>query len=105
MTEVLLHPLAGVLSAYGMGLADQRVLKEKSAEVTLEPAALPGLAKELDTLAEESRNDMLKQGVPAEKITVIRKLHVRYGGSDSALEVEFGDMVAIKRQPHGELRS
>ncbi|WP_374466224.1 hydantoinase B/oxoprolinase family protein [Ferrovibrio sp.] len=96
MTEVLLHPLAGVLSAYGMGLADQRVLKEKSAEVTLEPAALPGLAKELDALADESRNDMLKQGVPAEKITVIRKLHVRYGGSDSALEVEFGDMVAIK---------
>ncbi len=96
MTEVLLHPLAGMLSAYGMGLADQRVLKEKSAEVTLEPAALPGLAKELDALADESRNDMLKQGVPAEKITVIRKLHVRYGGSDSALEVEFGDMVAIK---------
>ncbi|MFN4277237.1 MAG: hydantoinase B/oxoprolinase family protein [Ferrovibrio sp.] len=96
MTEVLLHPLAGVLSAYGMGLADQRVLKEKSAEVTLEPAALPDLAKELDTLADESRNDMLKQGVPAEKITVIRKLHVRYGGSDSALEVEFGDMAAIK---------
>lgn len=96
MTEVLLHPLAGVLSAYGMGLADQRVLKEKSAEVTLEPAALPGLAKELDALADESRNDMLKQGVAPEKITVIRKLHVRYGGSDSALEVEFGDMAAIK---------
>lgn len=96
MTEVLLHPLAGVLSAYGMGLADQRVLKEKSAEVTLEPAALPALAKELDALANESRNDMLKQGVPAEKITVIRKLHVRYAGSDSALEVEFGDMAAIK---------
>lgn len=96
MTEVLLHPLAGVLSAYGMGLADQRVLKEKSAEVTLEATALPGLAQELDRLADESRNDMLKQGVAPEKITVIRKLHVRYGGSDSALEVEFGDMAAIK---------
>ncbi|WP_300296138.1 hydantoinase B/oxoprolinase family protein [Ferrovibrio sp.] len=96
MTEVLLHPLAGVLSAYGMGLADQRVLKEKSAEVALEPAALPGLAQELDRLADESRNDMLKQGVAPEKITVIRKLHVRYGGSDSALEIEFGDMAAIK---------
>src|SRR3546814_15830822 len=34
MTEVLLHPLAGVLSAYGMGLADPRVLKEKYVEVT-----------------------------------------------------------------------
>jgi 5-oxoprolinase (ATP-hydrolysing) len=64
MTEVLLHPLAGVLSAYGMGLADQRVLKEKSAEVTLEERALPGLAKELDALAEDSRAEMLRQGVP-----------------------------------------
>lgn len=96
MTEVLLHPLAGVLSAYGMGLADQRVLKEKSAEVTLQESALPGLAKELDTLSEESRAEMLRQGVPTEKITVIRKLHVRYGGSDSALEVEFGTLAQIK---------
>jgi 5-oxoprolinase (ATP-hydrolysing) len=96
MTEVLLHPLAGVLSAYGMGLADQRVLKEKSAEVTLQESALPALSKELDILAEDSRAEMLRQGVPAEKITVLRKLHVRYGGSDSALEIEFGSMPEIQ---------
>src|SRR3546814_10794579 len=39
---------------------------------------------------------MLAQGVPEAKISVLRKLHVRYGGSDSALEVEFGDLAAIK---------
>src|SRR3546814_313739 len=64
MTEVLLHPLAGVLSAYGMGLADQRVLKEKSVEVTLEAAALPALAAEIDTIATEAKAEMLAQGVP-----------------------------------------
>src|SRR5690606_30032091 len=96
MTEVLLHPLAGVLSAYGMGLADQRVLKEKSVEMPLDEAAMAVLTRELDALAEGSRGDMLHQGVPESRITVIRKLHVRYGGSDSSLEVEFGSLPEIK---------
>ncbi|WP_370152579.1 hydantoinase B/oxoprolinase family protein [Ferrovibrio sp.] len=96
MTEVLLHPLAGVLSAYGMGLADQRVLREKSVEVALDAAALPQLGAEIEAIAAEAKAEMLAQGVPDSRITVLRKLHVRYGGSDSALEVEFGDLAAIR---------
>ncbi|HEX6956961.1 MAG TPA: hydantoinase B/oxoprolinase family protein [Ferrovibrio sp.] len=96
MTEVLLHPLAGVLSAYGMGLADQRVLREKSVEIVLDAQALPGLSAEIDALADEAKAEMLAQGVPAGKISVLRKLHVRYGGSDSALIVDFGALDAIK---------
>ncbi|MBP6819010.1 MAG: hydantoinase B/oxoprolinase family protein [Ferrovibrio sp.] len=96
MTEVLLHPLAGVLSAYGMGLADMRVLKEKTVERAFEAAALPALAKELDALAEEARTEMLRQGVAPERVTVLRKLHLRYGGSDSPLVVDFGDLESTK---------
>ncbi len=96
MTEVLLHPLAGVLSAYGMGLADMRVLKEQSAERELLVEALPELSAALDKLATEAHAEMLAQGVAAEKITLLRKLHLRYGGSDSALVVDFGDMAALK---------
>src|SRR5690606_6159347 len=96
MTEGQLHPLAGVLSAYGMGLADQRVLKEKSAEMPLHESALVVLTRELEALADGSRQDMLRQGVPEDRITVIRKLHVRYGGSDSMLEVEFDSLPGIK---------
>jgi 5-oxoprolinase (ATP-hydrolysing) len=96
MTEVLLHPLAGVLSAYGMGLADMRVLKEKTVECSFEAAALPALAKELDALAEEARAEMLRQGVAPERVTVLRKLHLRYGGSDSPLVVDFGDLESTK---------
>jgi len=96
MTEVLLHPLAGVLSAYGMGLADMRVLKEKTVERSFEAAALPALAEELDALAEEARAEMLRQGVTPERVTVLRKLHLRYGGSDSPLVVDFGDLESTK---------
>ena len=96
MTEVLLHPLAGVLSAYGMGLADMRVLKEQSAERELLAEALPELAAALDKLAADAHGEMLAQGVAADKITLLRKLHLRYGGSDSALVVDFGDMAALK---------
>jgi len=95
MTEVLLHPLAGVLSAYGMGLADLRVLKEKSAECPLSSETLPQLQQELHALGRDARADMIAQGVPPEKITVLHKLHVRYGGSDSALVVDFGDLAAV----------
>ena len=96
MTEVLLHPLAGVLSAYGMGLADMRVLKEQSAERSLQAEALPDLAAGLDKLAADAHAEMLAQGVAAEKISLLRKLHLRYGGSDSALVVDFGDMATLK---------
>ncbi len=96
MTEVLLHPLAGVLSAYGMGLADMRVLKEKTVERAFEAAALPDLAQALDALAVEARAEMAAQGVPEAKITVLRKLHLRYGGSDSPLVVDFADLATTQ---------
>ncbi len=96
MTEVLLHPLAGVLSAYGMGLADMRVLKEKTVERAFEAAALPDLAQALDALAVEARAEMAAQGVPEAKITVLRKLHLRYGGSDSPLVVDFADLATAQ---------
>jgi 5-oxoprolinase (ATP-hydrolysing) len=47
MTRVLVHPLAGVLSAYGMGLADQNVIKEQAVERVLEAAALPTVSQTL----------------------------------------------------------
>jgi 5-oxoprolinase (ATP-hydrolysing) len=96
MTEVLLHPLAGVLSAYGMGLADMRVLKEKTVERAFEESALRDLSVELDKLAAEARAEMAAQGVPEAKITVLRKLHLRYGGSDSPLVVDFGDLASTQ---------
>lgn len=91
MTKVLLHPLAGVLSAYGMGLADQRVLKERTAETAFVESALPDLDAALDTLATEAETELTAQGAAAGAITVQRQLHLRYAGSDSHLVVDYRD--------------
>ena len=94
MTRVLVHPLAGVLSAYGMGLADQTVMREQAVEAPLSPEALPGIAAQLEALATEARTELKQQAIGDGAIAVHRRVHVRYAGSDSALVVAFADDVA-----------
>ena len=91
MTSVMVHPLAGVLSAYGMGLADQSVIRERSVELPLAPESLAGIAKVVDDLASAACAELLRQhaGSPAARygMRLLRRLHVRYQGSDSPLVV------------------
>jgi 5-oxoprolinase (ATP-hydrolysing) len=95
MQRVLVHPLAGVLSAYGMGLADQSVMRERAVEARLAPEALPAIAAALDVLAEAALAEMEGSGAPGAGVAVHRRVHVRYEGSDAALVVPFGDLPAI----------
>jgi 5-oxoprolinase (ATP-hydrolysing) len=96
MTRVFVHPLAGVLSAYGMGLADQNVIREQAVELKLSPQALPEITAKLDALAEAARSELLRQEVGGGAVQVHRRVHVRYEGSDSALVVPFGTLDAIE---------
>jgi len=89
MTRIFLHPFAGVLSAYGMGLADLRVLKEKAVEGRLDKAYAE-LAAQLDALAAEGAAELRAQGIAESRIEVLRQLHLRYQGSDSPLVIPFG---------------
>ena len=95
MTRVFIHPFAGVLSAYGMGLADQAALKEKAVEANLGEAKLE---KELDGLAKAAKDELLRQGVDAGGIRVIRRVHLKYEGTDTALIVGFGTPDDMKKQ-------
>lgn len=95
MTRVFVHPLAGVLSAYGMGLADQNVIREQAIELPLAQDSLPLIADKLETLGAGAQADLQKQQVNAGAVTVHHRVHVRYEGSDSALVVPFGDLAAI----------
>ena len=90
MQRVLVHPLAGVLSAYGMGLADQNLIREQAVEVRLTPDALGGIAQTLQTLAAAAEAEMVQQQHGAGPVSVRRRVHVRYEGSDAALVVPFG---------------
>jgi len=95
MTRVLVHPLAGVLSAYGMGLADQNVIREQAVELPLEAGALPTITDRLDALAQTARSELERQQLSAAAVRVQRRVHVRYEGSDSALIVSFGSLPEI----------
>jgi 5-oxoprolinase (ATP-hydrolysing) len=87
MDRILLHPLAGVLSAYGMGLADIRAIRERGIEAALETALMPRLHETLAALEAEARAKMTAQGV--DEPTVARRAHIRYQGTDTALVVPF----------------
>ena len=95
MTRVFVHPLAGVLSAYGMGLADQNVIREQAVETKLAPEALAGIETTLDQLATTARTELERQQVGAGTAVVHRRVHVRYEGSDSALIVPLGSLAEI----------
>jgi 5-oxoprolinase (ATP-hydrolysing) len=95
MSRVFVHPLAGVLSAYGMGLADQNVIREQAIEMPLAQDTLPLVAERLDTLGAAAQADLERQQANAGAVTIHHRVHVRYEGSDSALVVPFGDLRAI----------
>jgi 5-oxoprolinase (ATP-hydrolysing) len=96
MSTVFVHPLAGVLSAYGMGLADQIAMREASIERPLDGEGLAAARAQLDALAEAATAELREQGVPASAITRHRRIHVRYQGTDTALVVAFADADAIR---------
>ena len=88
MERVLVHPLAGVLSAYGMGLADRTVMREQSVELPLTVDALPELAQGLASLAQAARAELVRQGADEQGIEMRQRVHLRYQGSDSALVLD-----------------
>jgi len=93
--KILLHPYAGVLSAFGMGLADLRIMKEQAIEVPLETKNLIHIAEPLTQMMTVGEDEMEAQGVPRTRISTQKKLHIRYEGSDTAMVVNDGDMETI----------
>ena len=87
METVFIHPFAGVLSAYGMGLADQTVMREQAIEIQLQSQAMPELRGLADRLAKEASEALAAQGADPACITVQRNLHLRYAGTEAALIV------------------
>ncbi|BAY17421.1 hypothetical protein NIES21_32590 [Anabaenopsis circularis NIES-21] len=94
MKQVFIHPFAGVLSAYGMGLADVRVIREKSVEAVLDEGLLAELESEFVALVGETN----RQDADSAKTEVYRKVHLRYEGTDAPLIVDFADVVMMQRQ-------
>ena len=96
VNNVLLHPFAGVLSAYGMGLAYLRSLRERQIEQNLSRDSISALEDTCRLLAVETSDEILSQGVPRHRITLLNRAHLRYEGTDTALIVPVADEAAMQ---------
>jgi 5-oxoprolinase (ATP-hydrolysing) len=98
MQTVFMHPLAGVLSAYGIGLADVTVMKQRAVEAVLDDRTLADLAAPFAAIVSEARDALLSQGVAAEDISIERRVALKYEGTDSTLQLpvasEAGELTA-----------
>jgi len=98
MTCVFAHPLAGVLSAYGMGLADQTAMREATVEKPLCADTVAALAAQLDALSGPAVDELLVQGVARDRIETVRRVHLKYEGTDASLQVLFDTATDMQRQ-------
>jgi 5-oxoprolinase (ATP-hydrolysing) len=96
MTRVLLHPFAGVLSAYGMGLADIRAIRERQIEKPLTADAVQALKVAFAELEEDAGSELAAQGIDKAAIETERQVHLRYEGTHQPLLVAFGDEAAMR---------
>ncbi|MEG4349191.1 hydantoinase B/oxoprolinase family protein [Microcoleus sp. LAD1_D3] len=99
MKRVFIHPYAGVLSAYGMGLADVRAIRERAIEQQLNAELLPDLHDILAELEAEGKRELNRRGAEntenESEVLVVSKLRLKYQGSDSVLAVNFAENIEV----------
>ncbi|MGO9934693.1 MAG: hydantoinase/oxoprolinase family protein, partial [Steroidobacteraceae bacterium] len=88
MTRVFIHPLAGVLSAYGMGLADQVAMREAAVERDLNEGGLTEALAIAARLESEAAAELKAQGLAGAALHSVARVHIRYQGTDTALSCD-----------------
>ncbi len=96
MKTVIVHPHSGILSAYGMGLADIRANRQQAAVVALADGEMEVLHALRDTLAEQVREEVAGQGVPDADISIHPRAHLRFDGTDSTIPVDFTSLAQMR---------
>ena len=97
MSTVLIHPLAGVLSAYGIGLADIIAMREQAVESPLTGDMLARLPGILEPLEVDARTEVEAEGVPGDRITAVYRVHLRYEGTDTPVIVPVATLEEMTR--------
>ncbi len=103
MDRVMIHPMAGVLSAYGMGLAVRRVLRERTIAMPLSAPNATALDDAIETLGAEAEDALRAQNIGDAKISRTASIHLRHEGTDSLIEVShrsIGSMRAAFAERH-----
>ncbi|MGF1500217.1 MAG: hydantoinase B/oxoprolinase family protein [Paracoccaceae bacterium] len=96
METCLVHPMASLLSAYGMGLADIRASRQEAMEADLDDASRLEAASNLDRLGSDALSEVEAQGVPGAAIAVEPMLMLKVKGTDTALAIRFGTLEELR---------
>ena len=94
MESVFVHPFAGVLSAFGMGLADIRAMRELQLALPVEEVA--AAEARLEALDRDARTEVANQGVAEGAIRVARVAHIRTSGSHQTLPIAFDSVDKLR---------
>ena len=96
MSHVLLHPLSGVLSAYGMGLADVAANRQRAVEQVLDLDGVDRIGRISDELSEENRVQLARQGIDRGETRTEVRAHLRYKGTDTPLPIPAGSLQGMR---------
>ncbi len=94
---ILIHPLSGLLSAYGMGLAPVRASRERSIEAPLDPDTMRDIESLAYDMGSAATEELLDEGVEHDAIAITTHLHLRYAGTDTALPVPLSEPGIMRR--------
>ena len=97
LDRIFIHAKAGLLSAYGMGLADQSTLREQAVETALTQAAMIGIAALADRLEHEARTALADDGNDPGTLTAARAARLRYEGTESWIAVPLTGLDEMRR--------
>jgi len=90
--DLVPYTLAGVLSAYGMGLAETRVMKQATVEALLDAVSMERIRALTDDMRVHAETEIERQGVDRSRTRTEVRVHIKYAGSDSALEIDLGSL-------------
>ncbi len=98
MTSVLVHPMASVLSALGVGLADMRVWREAPHEGALDTEGLAQAERAMRQLEGQARGDLIDQGAVADEIATRTQARLRYAGADTVIPIPFAALAGMRAE-------
>ena len=95
IASIFIHPLAGVLSAYGMGLADISAIRTRSVETALSKKGYFLAGETLKDLADAAAAELAEQEIN-HNVKIVKKIHLRYRGTDTALVLAYAALDKLK---------
>ena len=94
--KIHLHPYAGVLSAYGIGLAESRKINDLAVELPLEKGVIDHLSKSFTKLHFDGKEDLVSQNLNENLFQYTDRVYLRYQDSDTSLAVKFENVEGMK---------